>query len=143
MRRRGLSLIDVIFTASLLAVVFMVLLSLLPTAMLSVRQTEHRLTAGALATAVLDECRSGPFELLATDQVVDLSTPGALGDILRRAPRKGSDAVEYLPVLRVAASPHSTVPRNALAFLTVEVRWRERGEDLRLSRELQVAKLNR
>lgn len=143
--RLGLSMLDVVFTASLLAVVFMVLLSLLPTALLSTRQTEHRLLAGSLAVAILDECRSRPFELIASDQVVDLTTAGALGDILRRSPRKADDSVEFAPVLTVGPCPHSGAPRNSLAQLSVTVRWRERNQPqpFELTRVLQVARLNR
>lgn len=141
--RRGLSLVDVVFTASLLAIVFMVLLSLLPAAMLSIRQTEHRLTAGSLAQHVLDECRSRPFSLLAANQVVDITTAGPLGDILRQLPTRGDDAVEFATTLKVEDSPHSTVPRDTLAMVTVEVKWHERGQDWTLERTAEIAKINR
>ena len=142
-KTRALSLIDVIFTASLLAVVFMILLSIFPTAMFSVRQTEHRLVAGGIAQAILDECRSGPFLRLATNQVVDATTMGPLGDVVRRCNHLGDDGMAYVPRLTVAASPTSTVPRNTLAQLTVEVSWHERGQTLKVTRILQVASLNR
>lgn len=143
MSRRGLSLIEVIFTASLLALVFMVLLSIFPTAMFSVRQTEHRLTANGIAGAILDGCRSGPFTHLATNQTVDLTTPGALGDILRRSNLKGDDGMVFTPVLRVGPSPTSTVPRTTLCQLTVDVSWKERSRTPHITRTLQVSSLNR
>lgn len=143
MKRRAMTLVEVIFTASLLAVVFMVLLSIFPTAMFSVRQTEHRLTANNIAQAVLDACRSGPFSQLVNDQTVDLTTPGPLGDVLRRSNQKGEDKLEFQPTLRVTASPTSTVPRNTLCQLTVEVAWKERGQTLRVTRMLQLSALNR
>ena len=143
MRRRGISLIDVVFTASLLAVVFMILLSIFPTAMFSVRQSEHRLVAGGIAQAILDECRAGPFSHLASDQSVDLTTTGALGDILRRSNHKGDDGMEYVPTLTVAPSPTSTVPRSTLAQLRAEVSWYERGQTRTVVRILQVASVNR
>jgi len=143
MKQRGLSLIEVIFTASLLAIVFMVLLSIFPTAMFSVRQTEHRLTANGIAGAILDGCRSGPFTNLATDQTVDLTTPGALGDILRRSNLKGDDGMVFTPTLQVGPSPTSTAPRTTLCQLTVDVSWKERSRTPDITRVLQVSSLNR
>ncbi|MBN9418878.1 MAG: hypothetical protein J0I12_25730 [Candidatus Eremiobacteraeota bacterium] len=143
MKRRGMTMLEVIFTASLLAIVFMVLLSIFPTAMFSVRQTEHRLTANNIAQAVLDGCRSGPFSNLVANQTVDLTTMGALGIILRRSNQQGDDKMVYTPVLKVAASPTSTVPRNTLCQLTVDVSWHERGQTLRVTRILQISALNR
>ncbi|ODT62143.1 hypothetical protein ABS71_16165 [bacterium SCN 62-11] len=138
-----MTMLEVIFTASLLAIVFMVLLSIFPTAMFSVRQTEHRLTANNIAQAVLDGCRSGPFSNLVANQTVDLTTMGALGIILRRSNQQGDDKMVYTPVLKVAASPTSTVPRNTLCQLTVDVSWHERGQTLRVTRILQISALNR
>lgn len=138
-----MTLVEVIFTASLVAVAFMVLLSIFPTAMFSVRQTEHRLTANNIAQAVLDECRSGPFSHLKTDQDVDTTTPGALGDILRRSDQKGDDKMVFVPTLKVRASPTSTAPRTTLCQLTVEVAWRERGQAYQVTRVLQLSSLNR
>jgi len=143
MKRRGLSLIEVVFTASLLALVFMVLLSIFPTAMFSVRQTEHRLTANGIAGAILDGCRSGPFTNLLNDQTVDGTTPGALGDILRRSDLKGDDGTVFAASLKVAPSPTSTVPRSTLCQLTVDVSWKERSQTLHITRVLQVSSLNR
>ena len=143
MKRRGMTLIEVIFTASLLAIVFMVLLSIFPTAMFSVRQTEHRLTANNIAQAVIDECRSGPFANLVPNATVDKTTPGALGDIVRRCDQKGDDKMDFETTLKVAASPTSTVPRNTLCLLTVDVAWRERGQIYHVNRMLQLSALNR
>lgn len=143
MNRRGFSLIEVVFAASILAVVFMILLSIFPTAMLSVRQTEHRFVAGGIAQAILDECRSGPFSLLADDQDVDETTVGVLGDKLRRSIHRGDDGASYRATLRVGPSPTSSVPRRTLAHLQVQVTWRERGKDYTVQRSLQVASLSR
>ena len=143
MKRRALSLIEVIFTASLLAIVFMVLLSIFPTAMFSVRQTEHRLTAKGVAGAILGGCRCGPFTNLTTDQTVDLTTPGALGDILRRSNLKGDDGMIFTATLQVAPSPTSTAPRSTLCQLSVDVSWKERSRTPHITRVLQVSSLNR
>lgn len=143
MRRRGLSLIDVVFTASLLAIVFMIILSLLPTAMYSVRQSEHRLQASALCLAILDECRAGPFSRLQSDTSADASTPGPLGDLIRRNQRPGDDGTVYTAHLEVGPAPHSSVPRSTLATVQVEVRWRERGQTLQIGRTTQISALNR
>lgn len=142
-RRLGLSLIDVVFSASLLAVVFMILMNIFPTAMFSVRQSEHRLVAGGIAQSILEECQSGPFTHLVANQNVDLTTPGPLGDILRRSNHKGDDGMDYVPTLAVANSPTSAVPRSTLAQLRVEVSWFERGQVRKLERILQVASISR
>lgn len=141
--KRGVTLVEVIFTASLVALAFMVLLSIFPTAMFSVRQTEHRLTANNIAQGVLDGCRSGPFRNLITDQDVDTSTPGALGDILRSSDQKGDDKMDFVPTLKVRASPTSTAPRSTLCQLTVNVAWRERGRSYEVTRVLQLSSVNR
>jgi hypothetical protein len=143
MIRRGLSLVDVIFTASLLALVFMVLMSIFPTAMFSVRQTEHRQVAASVALAVIDECRSGPFLPLASNGNYDVSSAGPLGDYLRRQRLTGADGLDYVPSLSVTAVNGSSVPRESLAQITVTVRWKEKGRDLDLVRTLAVAALNR
>ncbi|MBS2035972.1 hypothetical protein JST97_13365 [bacterium] len=143
MSRRAMTLIEVIFTASLLAIVFMVLLSIFPTAMFSVRQTEHRLTANNIAQAILDECRSGPFSRLTTNTSVDLSTPGALGDVLRRSNQKGDDGMEFEPTMKVTGSPTSSAPRSTLCQLKVDVAWKERGQTFHVARVLQISALNR
>ena len=143
MSRRAFSLIEVMFTVSLLAVVFMILLSIFPTAMFSVRQTEHRLVAAGIAQAILDECRSGPFLPLATNQVIDSTSPGALGELLRRSNHLGDDGMEYVPRLTVGTSPTSSAPRSTLCQLTVLVSWHERGQTLAVTRILQLASINR
>lgn len=138
-----MSLIEVIFTASLLAIVFMVLLSIFPTAMLSVRQTEHRLTANNIAQTIVDACRSGPFSNLSANTNVDLSSSGALGDILRRSNQRGDDGMVFEPTLQVSKSPTSSAPRSSLCQLKVEVSWKERGQTFHITRVLQLSSLNR
>lgn len=144
MKRRALTLVEVIFSASLLAMVFFLMLSLFPTAMFSIRQTEHRLTAAGIAQAILDECRAGTFKDLVNNASVDLTTNGRLGDILRRSNRIGDDRMEYEPKLTVGNSPTAGgVPRDTLCLVTVEVSWRERGQQLRVTRSLQISGVNR
>ena len=139
-----MTLIEVIFTASLLALIFMVLLSIFPTAMFSVRQTEHRLTANNIAQAIIDECRSGPFTNLTTDKTVDLTTPGTLGDILRRSNQKGDDGMDFQPTLVVSGSPYSaTLPRNGFCQIKVDISWKERGQTFHINRVLQLSSVNR
>lgn len=143
MKRAGFTLIEVIFTASLLALVFLVVLSIFPTAMFSVRQTEHRLTANNIAQAILDECRSGPFVNLRTDQSVDITTTSALGDVLRRCNQEGDDKMQFVPTLQVGPSPTSSAPRTTLCQLSVDISWSERGHTYHVNRILQVSSVNR
>lgn len=64
--RRGFSLIETIFAASILSIVLMVLFNLYPSSLLAVRRAEHRLEATTLAQSILEAKRALPFSQLAT-----------------------------------------------------------------------------
>jgi uncharacterized protein (TIGR02598 family) len=143
MNRRGLSLLEVVFTASLLAIVVMVLMNVIPTAMLSVRKSEHRVVAQTVAQAVVDECRAAPFSRLLNDQSVSAATPGALGDILRRCRQEGNDHVVFEPRLVVGTVSGTAAPRDTLCQLQVTVSWKYRDDTYSLERSLRVSSLSR
>ena len=135
--RRGLSLLEVILTSSLLGLCALFLLGVLPGAMLSVRQSEHRIGASALAKAILDECAAGPFADLSVG-VFELSSPGALGDMLRRQQYQLDDQTLLNPRLEI-----SNLTPETLRKLKVTVKWRERNTDFEIIRELKLSSLQR
>lgn len=138
-RPRALSLVEVIFTVSVLALVFMVLLNVLPTSILSVRKSEHRLTAGSVAQAVLDECRSAPFEYWEADNSYDTASPAPVGPLLQRCRRTLADGVVFEPKMQVGPVTGSGAPRATLAQIRVTVVWTARNESLSLVRELRLS----
>lgn len=143
MSRRGLSLLEVVFTASLLAVVLMILMNIIPTAMLSVRKSEHRVVAQTVAQAVLDECRAAPFSRLVSNQSLNTASPGPLGDLLRRCKQEGNDHVVFEPRLVVSSVSGTTVPRDSLCQLEVTVTWKYRDETYLVERRLRLSSLSR
>ncbi|MHB2019229.1 MAG: type IV pilus modification PilV family protein [Candidatus Xenobia bacterium] len=75
-RRQGFSLIEVIFAASLLSLVMLMMFNLYPSSLLTIRQAEHRLEATALAQSILEQYRAGPFSTLTT-----ILLPGGTGNL--------------------------------------------------------------
>lgn len=76
--RRGFSLIETIFAASILSIVLMVLFNLYPSSLLAVRRAEHRLEATTLAQSILESKRAMPFSQLTGLTVdTDYEVPGS------------------------------------------------------------------
>ncbi|MEW6278458.1 MAG: hypothetical protein AB1758_07555 [Candidatus Eremiobacterota bacterium] len=140
--RRGMSLAELILTATLLALIFIFLLNILPTTMMSIRQAEHRIRASAVAQAILDECASGPFRDLQANATYIPGSPGPLGAMLGRQDLRMDDGVVLQPTLEVSAGA-AGVPRDRLARVRVIVTWQERGRQLRVIRELKISCLQR
>ena len=121
----GLSLTEVIFAASILGLVMMVLFNLYPTAILSVKVAEHKLKAANLAQSILEEKKSGKFS--------DLYNPPPLTDV------KGNDGVIYHPSY-VAFDVPGANPAN-LKGIRATVTWKERIRDYSISQELYICKV--
>lgn len=90
MTRRGFSLIETIFAASILSLVMMVLFNLYPSSLLAVRRAEHRLEATTLAQSILETKRAEPFSVLAAKTPDLYYTRQNDDDLKKLAP--GSDA---------------------------------------------------
>lgn len=136
-------MLEVVFAASLLAIVFMVLLSLLPSSLFALRKNEHRTQALALCMAVLQECRSGPFSLLQNDGTFTSASPSPWSDLLQRHQPATTDGMKYEVEVHVE-NPGAGVPRNLLARARVIVRWVEpRGGPQQLERSLEIARQQR
>lgn len=113
MRRRGASLVEVIVAVTLLALVGVVVLNLLPTSALAVRQAEHRIAAVQLCQSLLAEAALGPYDALALGEQV-------------LPPVTLDDQVVLKPVRRVMAvtGPHAEDPAH-VRRVRIEVRWTE------------------
>lgn len=141
MRPRGVSLVELIFTATLLSLVFLVLLSLLPSSLMSVRQGEHRLHANALAQAILDECASGPFADLEVDRTYLPTSPGPLGQMLQRQQLRLDDGTVFEPTLEVSGVPG--IARTSLARVRITLTWKEKTSRPVVVRELEISSILR
>lgn len=126
MRRRGISLLEVVFSLFLVALVILVLTNLFPTSALAVRRAENRVQADLLAEAITAEQASRPFEELVVSPERDLGP----------AQREG---VRLLPSLEVFQPPESQ-PEH-LRGLRVTVRWTERGAVRSVVHELWVTRV--
>ena len=139
--RRGETLLEVLVAVAILMVIFVALVSLLPLSMTAVRQSEHRFVAAALAESILAACNAGPYANLATDTSANLLTPGPLGDILRLQNCTTQDNIALVPQINVVGVPGVT--RANLADVTVTVVWQDRTNAQVLTREQQIAALQR
>lgn len=133
MRKRGLSLIEVVLGASLLSLVFLFMINLFPASMLGVRKAEHRLEAAAHAEAILDACRARPF----VDLAPGIYTAGNLG----LEARTTEDGVVLEPTLIIEPVPG--IPADRLVRLQLTIAWNERETRQTLTQELRLADLNR
>lgn len=141
MTRRGLSLLELIFTATLLALVFMVMLNLLPSAMMSVRQSEHRVRASALAQAIMDELSSMSYTDLEQDRTYIIGSPGDIGAMLARQERTLDDGTVLEPTLEVSGV--AGISRRSLAHVRLTLSWKERTGPRALVRELDISSVLR
>lgn len=141
MRRRGLSLLELIFTASLLALVFMVMLNVVPTAMMSVRQGEHRVAANALAQSIMDECQTMHFQPFRADRTYIPGSPGVVGAMLDRQPRTLEDGTVFEPTLEVSGI--AGFERRSLAHIRLTIAWKEKVGRRSITRELDLSSVLR
>jgi len=117
--RRGFSIIETIFAASILSIVIMVLFNLYPSSLLAVKRAEHRLEATTLVQSILEEKRAGPFTALTA------LSPETYYNIT--PPPAGEDGVQLKPKFKVFLVPNteSAWPPKRIVGLQVVVEWRE------------------
>ncbi len=120
---RGVSLIESVVGASILALAAAVILSLLPSSFLSVRRSERQLQAGALAQSLLEQQKLVYFPDLASNPNLPQKTL--------------DDGVELKPALSVTGAGAGA------KRVRVTVNWRERDRDFSVFRETVLAKLPR
>jgi len=120
---RGMSLIEVIFAATFLCLIFMAMINILPLATFAIKRTEHRLNASAIAQSVLEERRAAPFSTIDSQPA--------------RTQQTGDDKTVYT-ITYEAPAMDSTVDSTRLRRIVVTVTWKERGTDLSVMREMYL-----
>ena len=121
--KRGLSLVETIFSLALLALVLIVVLNLFPSSMATVRVAEQRYRAETLAASVLDDQVSQPFSSLTVGLSQDLAA-------------SIYDQVAYRPHLDISAA--GTEDPNYLKSVKITVQWTYRGQPRAVIRELWI-----
>lgn len=120
---RGVSLVESVVGATILALAAAVILSLLPSSFLSVRRSERQLQAGALAQSLLEQQKLVYFPDL-------VSVPTLPSKTLE-------DGVELKPTLSVTGAGAGA------KRVRVTVNWKERSRDFSVFRETVLAKMDR
>ena len=136
--RRAFTLLEVLFSASFLAFFFFAIISLYPSTIFSVKQSEHRLAANALAQEMLDQCSAGPYSSL----VAGTWTAAAPGRLTFIADRKLADQTVLRPVVTVAEGPTPNT-RARVREVTATVNWLERNRPQTLVRFRSIANVRR
>ena len=119
--RRGLTLVELIISLSLLLLVLMFVLNTFPSSLIGLRHSESRMCAERLAHGSLEEGLAQNFESLLIDTTQPL-TPHTLN---------GIDYTQSLEVFRV---PNWDPLR--LKGLRVTVKWMDRGRAQQLIKEM-------
>ena len=122
---RAISLAETIFSIALLGLIAVALLNLLPSAMLTVRQSESNERAHSLANDLIERQRSLPFE-----------------DLVIAPPTTQTETVEGMEF--ETTTEIFTVGNDALIKgLRVRVSWPGREGRREVNREIEVARVRR
>jgi Tfp pilus assembly protein PilV len=127
-RPDGLSLMEVIFSLTLLGLVTVLVMNLFPSSMVTVKKAEYRMQANTLAETVLAEQAARPY-----DELVVGAPPDIAAQIV--------EGVDYLVTTEVRAVP-DRLPEYVKS-VHVTVSWTVRNIDQRLERELWVPAVER
>jgi Tfp pilus assembly protein PilV len=126
---RGLSLIEVIFAATLIGMLMIFLICLFPSSVMAIRHAEHRIKALHLAQSYLEEKRYGAFSEL-------YAAPEDLYDVM------GDDGTVYHPCDYECFDIYDADPAH-LKGIRVTVTWKETSSDYSITQELHVFSLQR
>ena len=137
--RRGLSLLEVVFAIAALAFFFFALISLYPTVILSMHQSEHRMAANSCAQEALDHCSAASFGTLVPGTYTP-AAPGPLALFLTNVTL--GDQTVLMPEVVIVQGPNPGI-QDKLRMLTVNVSWKERNKTITVSRHRRIAKLLR
>jgi prepilin-type N-terminal cleavage/methylation domain-containing protein len=121
--RKGFTLVETVFSLSLIALVIMMVFNLFPSSSMAVHRSKQELHAASLAQARLEELRSQPFPQL---------LPGA-----SPLPVVELDGVKYARRQEIARK------NDRLTDLKVTVTWTDGRRDHTLTQEAYVARLPR
>ncbi|MDQ7826033.1 MAG: hypothetical protein RDV48_24735 [Candidatus Eremiobacteraeota bacterium] len=122
----GFSLIEVIFTSSLLLFLMIVMLSVFPGSLMAIDHAEHRIEASHIAQSVLEKKRSGPFS-----EVDDDPDPGEV---------RGSGGVLY--TLHYSTLAVSGAEASLLKKAVITITWEFKGKNYSLTQELYVCNIS-
>lgn len=136
--RRGASLVELVLTISLLAVVFLLILNLVPSVIFGGVEARHRLQAGQIAGELLDTCAARPFTALQLG-TYNPTNPGRLAGYLNDVTT--DDQVTFHP--EVTISSVTGLDPKHLKRVRATVRWRERNKDLHVARVRSVSGIRR
>jgi len=118
-----MSLIEVIFAATFLCLIFMAMINILPLATFAIKRTEHRINASAIAQSKLEEIRAKPFSQIDSQPAT--------------AKVKGPDETEYT-VKYEAPAMETGIDATKLRRIVVTVSWKEREITLSVTREIYL-----
>lgn len=135
--RRGISLVELVLSFSLLAMVFLVVLNLVPMVVFGELEARHRLLALNRAGELLDTCSAGPFSHLQPG-TYDAAAPGPMIGYLNDFTE---DSITYRSILDVENVP-GILPKHAKR-VKVRVVWEERRKSLQVARVRTISAIRR
>lgn len=125
--RRGVSLLELIFSLFVLGVILVLVCNLYPSAIGSVRYSGQRLEANALASSLIDQEMARPF-----DQLV----PGPT----RTLPAVAGKGASYTPVIEIYAINDPSLRAGLVVGIRVRVEWVDRRVPHTIVREVTRVK---
>ncbi|MBS2037961.1 prepilin-type N-terminal cleavage/methylation domain-containing protein [bacterium] len=127
-QRQGFSLIETLLCATILCICLGIIVVLIPTGYLSLKDSERRIYAASLAQKVLEEKRNTPLESL-----------DALGNQLQMVEEVYYDGISYRCFFQ--SRPYSTV--TYARQLKVVVEWPQHQQTQRVVRESVECRVRR
>lgn len=130
MRRRGLSLLETVLSFCIVALMVVMIFSLYPAAMSTVRLSGQKLQADALADSLLEQYQAAPFDSLA---------PGSEPSL----PPVDGQGTRFQPVVQFEEVSDPEVDAGLLRRIRVSVSWTEHGMTRARIREVVRARVQR
>lgn len=125
--RRGVSLLEIIFSLFLLGLIIVMVANLYPSTLGSVRYTGQRLEANNLASSVIDQQMAVPFDQLLPGPPQALPTVNGKGTV-------------YRPSLEIYLPNEPNTRPGLLIGLRVRVEWVDHGISHSVVREVTRVK---
>lgn len=120
-QKRGFSLIEVLIAMVVLAVAFLALIQIFPSAYLTVYRSKDQLVAVQLAQCYMDETRALPYAQMASSAQYDIPVESVMNDV--------TTSVTYHVVVDVSPASPAGVPLadSDLARIRVLVQWPQKS----------------
>ncbi|MFQ5658088.1 MAG: prepilin-type N-terminal cleavage/methylation domain-containing protein [Candidatus Methylomirabilales bacterium] len=128
--KKGLTLVEVLIAASILAITLLGVVAMFPSAYENVKYGGRISRATALAREMLETLRNEPFAILASYHTLDTSACGAETDPIATTCQKWRDDIDTVGLpsgtgsVAICIAPCTAT--NDLAQITVTVGWSER-----------------